>query len=63
MWIKLLFIIMAMFFTWQLWRFLKYNPEALSEDNVKRSLPVFGWLALFLVVVIAITIWIARSYG
>lgn len=58
MFLKIIFILMAVFFTWQLTVFLKHNPDALSEVKLKKGFWVMALLALGLGAVILIA-WLA----
>lgn len=58
--LKILFILMAVFFTWQLAVFLKHNPDALNENHLKKGTLVLGILALGLGLLIFLAWWLLK---
>jgi hypothetical protein len=47
--LKLIFIVLSIFIIWQLFVYLRANPEALSKNNLSRSFFTLGVLALILI--------------
>lgn len=46
---QILFIIIAIFLGWQLYRYVHTNPQMFSKDNIGRSIFTLGILALLLI--------------
>ncbi len=63
MWFRLLMVLIAGYLVWDVWRFLRHNPDALSEEKVRRSLPVFGSVVGLLVVVLFVAYLVLKYYG
>jgi len=58
-WEKFFFILIALGLIWLLLAQIKNNPKAFSRKKFSQSLWTLGWLALFLIGVIAIlVVWI-----
>lgn len=61
MFYKLLLIVISIFFIWQLFVYLRANPEAFSRANLSRSFFSVGILALLLIGFIAVLVLIVRT--
>lgn len=44
--LKLTYIVLAIFFVWQLFLYLNRHPDALSKENIDKSIFTLGLLAL-----------------
>ena len=60
MFIKLMYIILAIFFGWQLFLYLRTHPEALSKDNLNRSFFTLGILAVLLIGFVALLVLLVK---
>lgn len=61
MFYKLLLIALSIFFVWQLFVYIRSNPDALSKDKLSRSFFSLGVLALILIGFIALLAWFVRN--
>jgi len=46
---QIIFIIIAIFLGWQLYRYIHLNPQMFSKDNLSRSIFTLGILTLLLI--------------
>lgn len=60
MFYKILLALLAIFFMWQLFVYLRSNPQSLSKANVDRSFFVLGILALILIGFVAILVFLLK---
>ena len=60
-WMAILFILLAGLAAWFGYRTIKNNPEMFSKVNMSKSAQTLGFLALFLIVFIAILVMLLRQ--
>jgi hypothetical protein len=60
---QILILLLAGFLGWQLYKYVKANPQAFSRDNLNKSFFTLGILALLLIGFIALCVMILRSHG
>ncbi|CAL7962022.1 conserved hypothetical protein [Gammaproteobacteria bacterium] len=60
MFYKLLLVVIAIFFIWQLFVYFRAHPEAFSKTNLDASIFTFGILALLLIGFVAVLVLIVR---
>ena len=60
---KFLFIIVSILLL--IWAFylIKHYPQLFTKENFWRSANTLGWLALFLIGIIALFVWLLRSFS
>ena len=46
---QIIFVILAIFLGWQLYRYIHINPQMFSRENLSRSIFTMGILALLLI--------------
>lgn len=56
----LLMLAAALFIGWMTYRFIKANPDALSRENVSKSITTLGLLALALIAFVAFLVMLVR---
>jgi len=61
MFVKLLGIILSIFFVWQLFVYLRVHPEAFSKENLSKSVFTLGILALLLIGFIAGLVFLVKK--
>lgn len=57
---QLLVIILAVFLGWQLYRFVRNNPQTFSKDNLSRSIFTLGILCLLLIAFVVLLVLIVK---
>jgi len=60
MFYKLLLIVVAIFFIWQLFVYFRVHPEAFSKANLNASFFTLGILALLLIGFVAVLVLIVK---
>lgn len=58
---QLLMIILAAFLIWQLYRFVRGNPQIFSRENISRSIFTLGILCLLLIAFVVMLVWIVKE--
>lgn len=58
---QLLMIILAAFLIWQLYRFVRGNPQIFSRENISRSIFTLGILCLLLIAFVVMLVWIVKK--
>lgn len=58
---KVLFCGIALFIMWGLYKGIKANPEWVSKENLTKSFGTMGFVALFLIAVIAFCVMSLRT--
>jgi hypothetical protein len=56
LWMKLLAILLSVFLLWYLYRFAQNQSDLFTKANLGQTLYTLGWLALFLIAVIAVCV-------
>lgn len=59
--IQLLFVILAAFLVWWLYRGIRANPQAFSKENLGKSAYTLGVLALILIAFIALCVMMLKG--
>jgi len=59
---QLLIIIVGAFLVWQLYRFVRNNPQTFSKDNIGRGIFTMGVLCLILIVFVVLLVLIVRKF-
>lgn len=59
-WEQIVVLAVAIFLIWWLWRMVKRTPQAFSKANFSKSLWTMGWIAIILIVFVAILVFITR---
>ena len=57
---KLLFVLLAMFLLWQMYHYIRANPQAFSKESLGRSFFTLGILALLLIGFIAVLVMLVK---
>lgn len=63
LWEQILYLVLAIFIIWLLFRFVKFNKESFSWEKFNKSLFTLGILALILIGFIALMIWGLKQGG
>lgn len=63
LWEQILYLVLAIFIIWLLFRFVKFNKESFSWEKMNKSLFTLGILALILIGFIALMIWGLKQGG
>jgi hypothetical protein len=58
---KLLVILLAAFLVWQMFAYVRSNPQAFSKSSLSRSIFTLGILALLLIGFVAICVLIVKG--
>jgi hypothetical protein len=59
---KILLVVLAAFLIWQMYSFVKNNPQSLSRDNLSRSVFTLGMLCLFLIAFVVLLVWMLKGF-
>lgn len=59
-WMKILYVIGALFLLWIVYRSIRNNPQAFSRENLNKSFYTMAILALFLILVIGVLVMLLR---
>lgn len=57
LWEQILYLVLALFIIWLLFRFVKFNKETFSWENLNKTLFTLGILALCLIGFVALMVW------
>ena len=60
-WAKLLYVVMAIFLGWMMYRYVRANPQAFSSANLGKSFYTLGILAVLLIAFIAFCVFLLRA--
>lgn len=62
MFLKIAFVLLAVFFIWRLFGYIKSHPESLSRQNLSKSFFLVGVLTLLLIgFVAALVVFVKQS--
>jgi len=60
-WTKLLAIVASLFLLWLLYRLIRHRPQLFSAANLGQTLYTLGWVALFLIAVVGLSVLLLNS--
>ncbi len=55
-WTQILTIIALIFLAWWLYSVIKGNKESFTKENMGKTIQTLGWVAIFLIAVIAFSV-------
>lgn len=59
---QIIFVVLAIFLGWQLYRYIHVNPQMFSKENIGRSIFTLGILALLLIGFLTICVLLIKHY-
>ena len=58
---KLMYILVAIFLAFWLYRFVRANPQTLTREKLGKSVTTLAWLALILIAFIALLVMLLKA--